>query len=233
MFIDKDSIEIGKFKASAKLIYQDNIYHDFQTKENIKKYFLIQKAQNLNVFFAKYEKVESFFILLLSIEWDYLGFNQKPDQDLILNHTIVKDFQYICYENKDVLSALKEYTKEKKIQLYLSSLEIYQNEQESHFEEEVFMLGSYFSAGNPPLVLIKNQKFHFPVRSGIPLNITDFSLNKQKIEIPLHSKVYIHSLLNEKIHDIKQLHYNFLNNNLFIQLPKNILVFELYLNEYS
>ncbi len=231
MFIDKEIIQIKNFTAKALLRYQNNVYHKSINENGIKIYILLQKANTYNLFLGLYHKFELFKVSFLSFEDLVLS---DYNDNILLNQEfwlgkIIKAFRYDNFNQ-----ILYQIVNDNKITLKYSYLEISKNQQEENMDNDaaIFQIASYYSSGIPPLVLIENDNYHFPLRSGIPLGINDVSPTKQTFEIPLHGRLYIHTPIIEKMHDLRELHYNILKQN-FESLPYNLLLFEYRLNEFK
>ncbi len=231
MFIDKEPIHIHKFTGSAILRYQNNIYHESIINHH-RTFVLFQKSEYLNYFIGIYNPFEFLRIGFFSIDWSVIG-DVKNIKDFFhdKNHLINKI--YNIFIDIDLHSKLLSILKEMNIYLYYSILEITKSDQENQLtKENVYQLSSYYSAGYPPLIKIENNSYHFPVRSGIPMGINNIIPPKQVLEIPLKSRIYIHTPLNEKKHNIRELHYDILKYNLDI-IPEDILLFEYQLSSYD
>lgn len=231
MFIDKEIIEIKNFTAKAFLRYQNNIYHKSINENGSKTYILLQKANKYNLFLSLYHKFDFFKISLLSFEdLELFDYNDKS----LLNEENLIGKIILSFKLDNFNQILYKIVNENKITLKYSYLEVYGNQQDDNIDTdaEIFQVANYYSSGIPPLVLIENENYHFPLRSGIPLGINDLHPVKQTFEIPLHGRVYIHSPIIEQMHDLRELHYNILKEN-FETLPYNLLLFEYKLNEFK
>lgn len=231
MFIDKEIIQINNFTAKALLRYQNNVYHKSINENGFRTYILLQKANKYNLFLGLYDKFNFFKISLLSFE-DL----ELPDynDDILLNekHFLGKIIR--AFKNDNFNQTLYNIVLTDKIIIKYSYLEINGNQQEENIdtENQIFQVANYYSSGLPPLILIENENYHFPLRSGIPLGINEIHPVKQTFEIPLHGRLYIHTPVIEHMHDLRELHYNILKQN-FENLPYNLLLFEYKLNEFK
>ncbi|GIX42147.1 MAG: hypothetical protein KatS3mg129_1880 [Leptospiraceae bacterium] len=225
MFVDKEKIQIEKYKGIAYLRYIDNIYHQIIKKnENEQIYILIQDAQKLNLFTGYYKKNEIFKITMLTVDWEKVNSKDSIEENLENKDNLL----YIIKNSIDsnhYNEILWDFCNKKKIFLSYCLLEIYKDIQEQMVDNDIIQIAHYYSAGYPPLLLVENENYHFPLRAGIPLGITDVYPKKQTLEIPINSKIYIHTPINEKIHNLRELHYDISKNNLN-QLPQDLLLFE-------
>lgn len=213
MFLEKQLIRIDYFLANAYLKYQNNIDHIYEVYNKKKLFVLIQKAHLTNIFFGKYEEEKEFAILFISIENDYVdNFLQNSNFELI-KKIFIKENMYNDFIN--FLNNLK-------ISLTFAFLEISTLKQEKN---SGFQIGEFYSAGYPPLILLQNGNIIFPVRSGIPFGINQMLPKKQTLEIPLSSRFYIHTPLNEREHNLKELHYLIIKSELE-SVPKDLILFE-------
>lgn len=97
-------------------------------------------------------------------------------------------------------------------------------------EDASFAMVRVFMAGMPPLVMIENGHYHFPVRSGIPLGINDLHIPMQPLELPVHASVYIHTPLDGRKEELKEMH-SMLSHFKSEMLPEGVLLFGLHLKK--
>lgn len=231
MFVDKEIIQIKNFIASAFLRYQNNVYHKSFSENGTKIYILLQKARSHNLFLGSYHKFNLLKISIISFE-DL----ELPDYNdtILLNENHFMGEIIHAFKSNNFNHFLYDLVLKHKLTLKYSYLEIHGNLQDENINSEtgIFQVANYTSSGIPPLILIENENYHFPLRSGIPLGINDVLPVKQALEIPLHGRIYIHSPIIENIHNIRELHYNILKRN-FENLPSHLILFEYILNEFK
>jgi len=97
-------------------------------------------------------------------------------------------------------------------------------------EDASFAMVRVFMAGMPPLVMIENGHYHFPVRSGIPLGINDLHIPMQPLELPVHASLYIHTPLDGRKEELKEMH-SMLSHFKSEMLPEGVLLFGLHLKK--
>lgn len=213
MFLEKQLVKIDYFVGNAYLKYQNNIDHSYEVHNKIKVFVLIQKAHLTNIFFGKYEEEKEFAILFISIENDYI--------DKILKNSYFESLKEI-FIKENIYNNFINFLNNLRISLTFALLEISYSKQEKN---SGLQIGDFYSAGYPPLILLQNENITFPVRSGIPFGVNNILPKRQTLEIPLSSRFYIHTPLNEKEHSLKELHYLIIKNKLE-SVPKNLILFE-------
>ncbi len=231
MFVDREKITINGFLNSAVLRYQDNIYHDIlKISEQEKIYTLMQKAEGINIFVGYYEKTKNFKVLMLTADinlinedWEIKKYLEDP------NHI----FYFIrnSINKSNFHDLLIDYCYSNKLTLTYCLLEILENIQEYHQNDKI-QIANYYSAGYPPLIVVENVNYHLPLRGGIPIGIVNYIPKKQTLEVSLNAKIFIHTPINEKLHNIREFHYDIANNNLD-KVPQDILLFELYYSSHA
>ena len=231
MFVDREKITINGFSNFAILRYQDNIYHDIlkiSEQENI--YTLVQKAEGINIFIGYFQKTKNFKVLMLTADINLI----KEDWE-IKKH--LEDPNHIFYFIRNSINKsnfhdlLIDYCYSNKLILTYCLLEILENIQEYQQNDKI-QIANYYSAGYPPLIVVENVNYHLPLRSGIPIGIVNNIPKKQTLEIPLNAKIFIHTPINEKKHNIREFHYDIAKNNLD-KVPQDILLFELYYSSHA
>lgn len=213
MFLEKQLVKIDYFVGNAYLKYQNNIDHSYEVHNKKKVFVLIQKAHLTNIFFGKYEEEKEFAILFISIENDYI--------DKILKNSYFESLKEI-FIKENIYNNFINFLNNLRISLTFALLEISYSKQEKN---SGLQIGDFYSAGYPPLILLQNENITFPVRSGIPFGVNNILPKRQTLEIPLSSRFYIHTPLNEKEHSLKELHYLIIKNKLE-SVPKNLILFE-------
>jgi len=231
MFVDREKITINGFSNFAILRYQDNIYHDIlkiSEQENI--YTLVQKAEGINIFIGYFQKTKNFKVLMLTADinlikedWEIKKHLEDPNHIFYFIRNSINKYNFhdliidYCYSNKLILT--------------YCLLEILENIQEYQQNDKI-QIANYYSAGYPPLIVVENVNYYLPLRSGIPIGIVNNIPKKQTLEIPLNAKIFIHTPINEKKHNIREFHYDIAKNNLD-KVPQDILLFELYYSSHA
>jgi len=231
MFVDREKITINSFLNFAVLRYEDNVYHHILKKSDQKNlYTLIQKAEGINLFVGYYEKRKNFKVLMLTADvnliksdWEVKKHLEDPNHIFYFIHSTI--------DKPNFHDLLIDYYYSNKITLTYSFLEISENIQESQNNDKI-QIANYYSAGYPPLLIVENGNYHLPLRGGIPLGIVNFIPKKQTLEIPLKAKIFVHTPINEKIHNIREFHYDIAKNNLD-KIPQDILLFEFYYSGHA
>ncbi len=224
MFREKQIIKIHQHIASAFLEYQNNIEHIYDFKNYYKFFILIQRAHLYNIFLGKYRENNELMCCFLSLDFDLAS-------QIFLNSKIL--------ENDFMLSLRRSFEGQNFYQDFLQLLSKFHKpifytyfriSKESQEKDSELQISEMYTAGYPPLIMIQNESIQFPIRSGIPFGINELLPKKQTLEIPVSSKFYIHTPLNEKEHNIRELHYQIIKDNL--KLPKDILLFRYHLKEF-
>lgn len=169
--------------------------------------------------FLKSDNEQSLKIGFISIE----DVNQKLNQihDFFDQLFIQTDFKIQSLRNQVEIFAQSN-------QLIISSAFL-SCESEQQEEDSNIALFDVLMCGLPPLVMFEEGRFHFPVRSGIPLGVNDLLMKSQILEMGTNATFYLHSQLNSN-YELKELHT--LLKDIDIQkLPNDILLFELQLSE--
>ncbi len=97
-------------------------------------------------------------------------------------------------------------------------------------EDADFAIIRVFTAGMPPLVMIENGHYHFPVRSGIPLGINDLPVSVQPLELSTKASLYVHTPLDGHGAGLKELHSMLLHLKSEM-IPEDVLLFGLHLKK--
>lgn len=121
---------------------------------------------------------------------------------------------------------LERFAKENGLLVAAATLSISDSTQ----EDASFAMVRVFMAGMPPLVMIENGHYHFPVRSGIPLGISDLHIPMQQFELPVKASVYIHTPLDGRKEELKEMHSMLPHFNSEM-LPDRVLLFGLNLKK--
>ncbi|MFN3605001.1 MAG: hypothetical protein ACK4UJ_09855 [Leptonema sp. (in: bacteria)] len=224
MFNEKRKIKIQKFEGTAFLKYQNTIEHFYGRVDKKDIYILIQKAHLYNIFFGKYWEDKEFSFLFLSLDVEIAeNFFSKAK---ILESEWIQNLQSSFLEESSY-PYLVEFFKKMNSPIIFFYFTITKENQEQDSELQI---SEVYSAGYPPLILLQQETIQFPIRSGIPYGINEMLPKKQTLEIPPFSNIYLHTPLNEKEHNIKELHYEIIKNQLE-KIPHNLILFEYSLNE--
>jgi hypothetical protein len=236
MFIDKEKIQINGFLGLAYLRYHNNIYHQMMKKndkENI--YILIQKTHKLklNIFTAYYLKSQFLNLSMISTEEDLIKDWHKIEDYFHVNGHLLKIIKD-SIELKNYPEVLYDYSIKNKLIISYCYFELTKSIQEIEkvTENDIIQIANFYSGGFPPLILVENNSYHFPLRSGIPLGIVEIHPQKQTLEIPLNSKIFLHTSIDENPNDLRELHYNLLQDELN-NIPRDILLFEYHFIKYE
>ncbi|MCS7205361.1 MAG: hypothetical protein NZ853_06670 [Leptospiraceae bacterium] len=233
MFIEKLNIKIKRFLGTGYLRYQNNIYHYFNSTQKYgKEFILLQKFEYVNLFFLNYKQDEQIKFSFISFPYEKSFLELNNHHKIALENTSLYQ-KFLSEDNPyGLINELEQIHKQKEIYFYFCYFTIQSNLQENYFIDDIFQIGQFFSFGYPPLILIHKDSFHFPTRSGIPIGVAETQIKKQSIEMPINSKLYVHTpVFNEKI-NLRELHYNIHKNNLE-SLPKNMILLEYHLTDFE
>lgn len=225
MFKEKETVKLYPHVATAFLEYKNNIEHSYEVKNNYKFYILIQKAHLYNIFLGKYSEDQELTCCFLSVDFELAS-------KIFVNPKILENDFMISLKNiletKDFYQNFLLLIEKLKQLLSYVYIRISKENQEADSELQI---AEMYTAGYPPLVLIQNESIQFPIRSGIPFGINQILPKRQTLEIPISSKVYIHTPLYEKEHNLRDLHYQIIKDNLEV-VPKDLILFRYHLKGF-
>ncbi|MBW7858072.1 MAG: hypothetical protein H3C43_07265 [Leptonema sp. (in: Bacteria)] len=174
-------------------------------------------SKSYRTLFLKSEKDQSLKIGFVTIE----DVNQKQDQirtffdEILLRNN---------FEIQPLRNEIQHFAEANKLIISSALLSCLSEQQE---EDSDIALFDVLMGGLPPLVMIEDGRFHFPVRSGIPLGVNDLLIKSQILEVPINSVFYLHTQLNQN-YELRQLH-SLLQDIDTQKLPDDILLFGLQL----
>jgi hypothetical protein len=178
-----------------------------------------QKGNSYRALFLQYVESQSLELILYSVDDVKDGLSQ-------IENFSGSMFNRAAIQIETVRAELSELAKANGLHIAMAALGISDTVQ----EDASFAMLRVLMAGIPPLVMIENGHYHFPVRSGIPLGINDLQIPLQSLELPVQASIYIHTPIDGPKEYLKEMHSMLPHFNSEL-IPEGVLLLGLHLKK--